>query len=225
MIIVFVGIWFAGIIPENVLPNPQGILNEAGMGGTGSALSEDELYRIDELEFRLTSLEDEFFFLIDEGTVGEKGEPGDRGPQGFRGEVGPQGTQGIQGPSTIPMIFSIGERSTEFFRPIFLGHGLGNENYDLVKVLVPVDANIKNLTVLATKDPGIVVEATLIKNGIETDLSCQLDSSNSCSDNRNLVFVSAGDVFAIKFEKATSLLESERVRVQASIIFEPIFEN
>lgn len=209
-IAVILGLPFSGILPENqYLPNVIGLVTGGDLGDMigqipnirGSDLSE----KIDELEFKISNLEDRVAGLEEQLSITTPqnlvGSQGPIGPQGIQGQIGPAGPQGELGASTVPIMLTLGERSTSVPNTIFIGQGFGALDYNAAKILIPLDGTMKNLFVTVSKAPNTDIDFTLIKNGFDTDLTCTLNSSTDCSDKVHAINIKAGDTFAVKVSK------------------------
>src|SRR5574341_1249628 len=165
-----------------------------------SVLSSDvpELQQIiRDLESRIKYLEEQLMFASEQGVPGPEGPPGPQGKDGKQGIPGPMGPSG-QGLPAVPLLLSLGDRGTSLTTEVYVGQGVGALDYVGAQILSPLDGKIKNLYVLTTMSVNVPIDVILVKNGIETELKCTLDSTRTCMDLVNIVQINATDTFAIK---------------------------
>ena len=175
-----------------------------------------------ELENRLQFIEEQFLIAYKNGIpgpLGPQGELGPPGPQGATGPIGPQGKPGL-GLQGIPLMFSLGDRSTTLPVTLYAGQVTTSTDYNKARVVLPLAGTIKNLNVLTSNIPEVPIDVIFVKNGVVTNLSCTIDSSITCSDIIELVHVEEGDTFALQLVKAFSA-EIRSIGIQASVILVP----
>lgn len=187
-----------------------------------SVLSSDtaELQKIiQNLESRIKYLEEQLLLASEQGLPGPQGPPGPQGKEGKQGIPGPVGPSG-QGLPAVPLILSLGDRSTSLTTELYVGQGIGTLDYSGARILSPLDGKIKNLYVLTTLSVNVPIDVILVKNGIETELKCTLDSVRTCTDLTNAVEIKALDTFAIKLVKKAPA-PIDKFGLQASMILLP----
>jgi len=211
-IVVIVGLLASGIIsiPINMQQSSQG-----------------EFSDFDLLNERLMFVEDQVDFILTQGVgtesgdIGKQGQTGPKGSQGITGDAGKDGKDGVGG---IPIMLSSAGTKTILSKPLYIGVGGGSEDYELIKMVSPVDGIIKNLHIITSEgkfnDINDNVRGMLILNGEETELYCNV-IQNKCSNIESIVEIKAGDALAIRIDKKQQILFGELMRVQASVIMEP----
>lgn len=187
-----------------------------------SVLSSDvpELQQIiRDLESRIKYLEEQLMFASEQGIPGPEGPPGPQGKDGKQGISGPMGPAG-QGLPAVPLLLSLGDRGTSLTTEMYVGQGVGTLDYSGARILSPLDGKIKNLYVLTTLSVNVPIDVILVKNGIETELKCTLDSTRTCTDLATTVEINASDTFAIKLVKKAPV-PIDKFGLQASMILLP----
>ncbi len=171
------------------------------------------------LESRIKYLEEQLMFASGQGVPGPLGPPGLQGKEGKQGIPGPMGPAG-QGLPAVPLLLSLGDRGTSLATEMYVGQGIGTLDYSGARILSPLDGKIKNLYVLTTTSVNVPIDVILVKNGIETELKCTLDSSKTCANLINTVEINASDTFAIKLVKKAPT-PIDKLGLQASMILLP----
>lgn len=187
-----------------------------------SVLSSDvsELQQIiRDLESRIKYLEEQLMFASEQGIPGPKGPPGPQGKDGKQGIPGPMGPAG-QGLPAVPLLLGLGDRGTSLPTELYVGQGIGTLDYSGARILSPLDGKIKNLYVLTTIAVNVPIDVIFVKNGIETELKCTLDSTRTCTDLATTVEINASDTFAIKLVKKAPA-PIDKFGLQASMILLP----
>ena len=187
-----------------------------------SVLSSDapELQQIiRDLESRIKYLEEQLMFASEQGIPGPKGPPGPQGKDGRQGIPGPMGQSG-QGLPAVPILLSLGDRGTSLTTEMYVGQGVGTLDYSGARILSPLDGKIKNLYVLTTLSVNVPIDVIFVKNGIDTELKCTLDSTRTCTDLATTVEINASDTFAIKLVKKAPA-PIDKFGLQASMILLP----
>jgi len=172
---------------------------------------------IKNLEQRIKFLEEQLKIASEEGGVpGPQGPPGPEGKEGKQGVPGPQGPRG-EGLPVMPIILSLGDRSTSLTTDLYVGQGFGSTDYAVTRILSPVDGQIKNLHVLTTLSVNAPIDVIFVKNGAETPLKCTLDSTRTCTNLVDTVSIKATDTFAIKLVKKAPV-NIDKFGLQVSMI-------
>ena len=174
---------------------------------------------IRDLESRIKYLEEQLMFASEQGIPGPQGPPGPQGKDGRQGIPGPMGPAG-QGLPAVPLLLSLGDRGTSLTTEMYVGQGVGTLDYSGARILSPLDGKIKNLYVLTTLSVDVPIDVILVKNGIETELKCTLDSTRTCTDLATTVEINASDTFAIKLVKKAPT-PIDKFGLQASMILLP----
>ena len=174
---------------------------------------------IRDLESSIKYLEEQLMF------ASEQGIPGPQGPLGPQGKEGKQGVPGTMGPSgqglhAVPLLLSLGDRGTSLTTEMYVGQGIGTLDYGGARILSPLDGKISNLYVLTTVSVNVPIDVIFVKNGIETELKCTLDSTRTCDNLSTTVEINALDTFAIKLVKKAPT-PIDRFGLQASMILLP----
>jgi hypothetical protein len=130
--------------------------------------------------------------------------------------MGPAG----QGLPAVPLLLSLGDRGTSLTTEMYVGQGVGALDYSNARVLSPIDGRIQNLYVLTTLAVNVPIDVILVKNGIETDLKCTLDSTATCTDLVHTIQIKPSDTFAIKLVKKAPA-PIDKFGLQASMILLP----
>ena len=174
---------------------------------------------IRDLESRIKYLEEQLMFASEQGIPGSQGPVGPQGKEGKQGIPGPMGPPG-QGLPAVPLLLSLGDRGTSLTTEMYVGQGVGTLDYSGARILSPLDGKIKNLYVLTTLSVNVPIDVILVKNGIETELKCTLDSTRTCANLSSTVEINALDTFAIKLvKKAPSPID--KFGLQASMVLLP----
>ncbi|MEX0657378.1 MAG: hypothetical protein WD154_07540 [Nitrosopumilaceae archaeon] len=171
------------------------------------------------LESRIKYLEEQLMFASEQGIPGPQGPAGPQGKEGKQGIPGPMGPPG-QGLPAVPLLLSLGDRGTSLTTEVYVGQGIGTLDYSGARILSPLDGKIKNLYVLTTLSVNVPIDVILVKNGIDTELKCTLDSARTCTNLSTTVEINALDTFAIKLVKKAPT-PIDKFGLQASMILLP----
>jgi len=194
--------------------------------------------QIQDLELRIEYLEEQLIIAYEQGITGPRGFQGKIGPtgpagtdgetgaKGDQGSLGPQGPQGELGPGLegIPIMISLGDRTTSLPSPIYVGTVQTSTNYNKAKILIPISGTIKNFYVLSSAIPDVPVSATFVLNGATTSLGCKLEFENTCADTVDIIHVTKGDTAAI-FVKKSVPVPIGNIGIQISMIIVPSEKN
>ena len=194
--------------------------------------------QIQDLESRIEYLEEQLIIAYEQGITGPRGfqgkagptgpagTDGESGPKGDKGSVGPEGPQGELGPGLkgIPIMISLGDRTTTLPSALYVGTFQTSTNYDAAKILIPITGTIKNLRVLSSTIPEVPVSISLVLNGATTSLSCKLEFEKTCTDNLDIIHVTEGDTAAMLVKK-TIPADIRSIGVQISMIIVPSEKN
>lgn len=174
---------------------------------------------IKDLQQRIEFLEKQLELATRQGISGPPGPAGPKGETGKQGPEGPMGPPG-QGLPAVPIILSLGSSGTTLSTELFVGQGIGTLDYSGARILSPLDGKIKNLYVLTTLSVSVPIDVILVKNGIETELKCTLDSTRTCTNLSSTIEIKASDTFAIKLVKKAPT-PIDKFGLQASMILLP----
>ena len=172
-----------------------------------------------DLQSRIEYLEKQLALASEQGIPGPEGPPGPQGKEGKQGVPGPMGPPG-QGLPAVPLLLSLGDRGTSLTTETYVGQGVGTIDYSNARVLSPMDGRIQNLYVLTTLAVNVPIDVIFVKNGIDTELKCTLDSTITCMDLADTIPIKATDTFAIKLVKKAPV-PIDKFGLQASMILLP----
>lgn len=141
------------------------------------------------------------------GPAGPPGEPGAPGDPGPKGDTGAQGDPGPRGPGGDRVLagnvdFIDPAESAGFFG--LGGTGMLAPTAAAVQAVMPFAGTLSGFSVHSQAISGVTVTVTIVKNGIATDVSCQIaGGAGACADADTVEFA-AGDSLAASVTKGTT---------------------
>lgn len=139
-----------------------------------------------------------------EGPAGAQGAPGEPGPKGDPGATGDPGPQGPGGDRVLAgnVDFIDPAETAGFFG--LGGTGMLAPTAAAVQAVMPFAGTLSGFSVHSQAVSGVTVTVTIVKNGVATDISCQIASGSGACQDADTVAFAPGDSLAASVTKGTT---------------------